>query len=432
MQSERRVRPFTLYFNKKTLLFVTIATLAVILYMGNVFAYNTSKLVDLFCLVTFPFLSPSGLLTVVAFLIPLNSGITTMYIFGIAVLFLVLRSRKLPLKILLAFLAVVAQELFLNGIAGQVNLMTFITYALVVFLFLYGMMNEEGIDYKAVCVAFVFGTALLLLAVFTTTIQHYPLEHLLQGYVRIGIYGNKEALGGSVAILSDNANNLGYYSAVSVTMGLLLLTRSKGLERLFLIATLFVNVVIGAFTISRTWIALVALGVVLVALFRYKGKARFAMLFVVGILFVGFGAVLLTQTNIFDAFFERMNELGEDTRLRIFNRYMSAMANRPLRILSGAGALTYKSVFNIAGSMHNGLQQIFVAYGLPGFLLWMWMMFSPIKNHFKRRKFQIYRVLPALIAFLFVQTIQFINPFILMLPYMVTICYMKIPDEREK
>ena len=431
MQNERRVRPFRLYLNQKTLLIATIATLSIILYMGNVFAYNTSKLVDLFCLVTFPFLSPSGLLATVAFLTPLNSGITTMYIFGLAVVFLVLRSKKLPFKMLITVLVIATHELFLNGIAGKVNLMTFITYALVVFLFLYGMMNKENINYQAVCVAFVVGTALLLFAVFTTTIQHYPLEHLLQGYVRIGVYGNKEALGGSVAILSDNANNLGYFSAVSVTMGLLLLTRAKGVERLLLLVTLFVNVVIGAFTVSRTWIALVALGVVLVALFRYKGKARFAMLFVVGILFVGFGAVIATQTNIFDAFFERMNELGEDNRMRIFKRYMSAMANRPLRILSGAGALTYKTVFNISGSMHNGLQQIFVAYGVPGFLLWMWMMFSPIVLHFKKRKFRIYRILPLLIAFLFTQTIQFVNPFILMLPYMVAMCYMKIPEECE-
>ena len=105
---------------------------------------------------------------------------------------------------------------------------------------------------------------------------------------------------------------------------------------------------------------------------------------------------------------------------------MEFLWNNPSRLIFGTGSIFYRQVCNLSHSMHNGVQQILVSYGILGFIPMLVVLIRPIIKYFKKNKFELLKLLPILAVFMFIQTIQFLNPNNLLLPYAVAVLCMRI------
>lgn len=413
---------------------VFMVLLSVVLYVGNIFAFNTSDIANVICILIFPFMSVSGLLTVVAFLIPLNSGITVLYIYGYAIALLLLKKGTVNLRVLIPTLLIALWEIVMSFFLPKVDFMSFAIYICTVFLLFY-LMNTEDADYKQCCYAYIAGTMVLLLVIMTTAIQNTSWEKVLSGQVRIGTYEGQETLEGAVAVLSENANSLAYYALTAILLAFSLIKSEKSFGRLLLIVSILFGTLVGIFTVSRTFLIVLLMGVFLVFTTRYNFKQKI-ILAMVGcvILWVGL-PYLLENTQIFDAFENRFEESSVEEgngRIDLFWQYMDFLWNNPARLVFGTGAIGYKDICKCSNSLHNGTQQILVSYGLIGFFPMLYALLSPIFGYFKKNRFRLEKIVPLLVVVVFTQTIQFLNPFNLMLPYAIAVMYMKIPEKEQK
>ena len=165
---------------------------------------------------------------------------------------------------------------------------------------------------------------------------------------------------------------------------------------------------------------------------NYDFKQKLKVLFAISLALLIIIPYLQQETQIFNAFTERFEDDSMVTgtgRTDILLDYMNFLMDNPLRLLFGTGSVFYKNVCNLDHSMHNGTQQILVSYGLIGFLPMLFVLFSPVFDYFKKNKFKLAKILPLITVVLFVQTIQFLNPNNLILPFAVAMLYMKIPDK---
>lgn len=415
--------------NPSILMIATIALFGIVIYGGNVLTINTSKITDLICLVAFTFMPISSVVCSICFLIPLHSGITGLYIYGYAVLMILFKSKKLKMKMIVPLLIIVGYEIIMMMFVETAQFNYIIVYALTVFLLLY-MMNTEEVDYKAACISYICGTIMLLICIFTTAIQNYSLELVLSGEVRIGQYEGIEGIG-NVAVVTENANAMAYYSLVAIIVALSMIKKVKSRGKILLTAAMLVLTVIALFSVSRTFVLVLVIMLLLSALSSFNFKQRVKFLAIIALALAIIIPYLQEKTQILDAFIVRFEDDSFATgtgRVNIVFDYMKFLWENPARLFFGTGAVFYKNVCNLGHSLHSGTQQIFVSYGVLGFLPMMLVLFSPIIDFFKKNKFKFAKLLPVLTVILFTQSIQFLNPNNLMLPYAVAIMCMKIPD----
>lgn len=419
----------TWILDPSTLMIVTIALLGVVIYAGNVFTVNTSKITDIICLASFTFMPISGIVCAICFLIPLHSGITGLYIYGYAVAMILFKSKNLKAKVVIPVLFVIMYEMIMMLFAGASQFNQIIVYALAVFLLLY-IMNSDEINYKASCISYICGAVVLLLCIFTTAVQNNSLAMVLSGAVRIGEYEGAENLG-QVAVVTENANAMAYYALVGIAMAFSMLKNAQRREKIFLITSMVLLTIISLFTVSRTFV-LVLVGLVLLVVFSdFDFKKNGNILIIIGLVLAVVIPILQYKTQIFDAFIERFEDDSMATgtgRTEIFLEYMDFLFKNPVRFIFGTGSVFYKQVCNLLHSMHNGTQQILVSYGILGFIPVISVLAAPVVDFVKKNGFKLTKLLPVLAVIIFTQTIQFLNPNNLMLPYAIAVLCMKIPD----
>lgn len=406
---------------------VILCLLAIILYVGNFFGVNTSNLVNAVCIISFPLCNITGILMILCFFIPVNSGITAIYIFGYAALILVYKYGNMQKKMLIVFLLLAIHELVMSLFVLQFSLFPFLTYFVVLFIFFYAINSKEAIDYKSCCFAYIAGAVLLMVSVFSTSIQAHGISIIFEGSVRIGYYEGYENITG-VALITDNANNIAYYSLIAIILALLLIKNVGKFGSLILILTALVNIFIAFFTQSRTWLFMLIVGFVLVLLFAYKGVRKiilFVCAFAMGAVIL---SVLAEQTDVIEAFSDRLmgTDIQDNDRLDLMAIALDYLMENPLRMLTGAGVVNYKATAGMEMAVHNGALQVLVCYGLICVPLFLIMLLNPIVNFERHYKLKFQYLIPVIMVLTFTQTIQFLNPYFLMLPYMVAIFYMKI------
>ena len=107
------------------------------------------------------------------------------------------------------------------------------------------------------------------------------------------------------------------------------------------------------------------------------------------------------------------------------SNYMEAFLSNPRYIIFGTGVTQYKAMTGLWGSVHNGTQQILVCCGLLGFVVYMVGLLKPVVDIRRTRKRKMAYWLPWVGCVLYVQTTQFLNPMMLMLPYIIGVYALK-------
>ena len=420
---------------KQNILFLaTIILMAGILFMGNILVKNTSDIINVMCIAVFPFLNVSGIMALICFFVPVHTGITGMYVFGYAVLIIILKEKKIELKTLVFFVIILALEILLSLFAPKFKIMELLPYLCALFIFIFGIYNKKSINYRQCCYSYIFGTMLLMLCVFITSMNTYGIEELFSGNFRIGI--NDEILNSmsGISFISDNPNSLGCYSANAIILALFLLADKGKASKILIIISLIINIFVGALTISRTWLAVTALGIILYVLLGAKSKNRILILLVIALILAVVVGFLNANTNIIKAFMARLEGIGfeENDRTQINNMYMNWMLNNPIHLIFGTGATFYQSICNLGIAVHSGPMHVFVAYGVIGVVYFIILLLTPIVNYFKRHRFKITKIIPIIVAVAFTITGHFLNPYYLMFPFMVAIFYMRMEDVEGK
>lgn len=274
--------------------------------------------------------------------------------------------------------------------------------------------NNKNYDYclifKTMAVFMIFSCIILLLNTYHT-----------YGSTIVDAFNNGYRLGFSREVLPElyikmNANAAGSICNLIIA-GLLLTAKEKKVIHYALVVAL---IIIGALTVSRTFIIVISILLVSFVLFKEnnlvkKFKIILGMLFVVGI-----SLFLLYQfaPSILQSFFDRFLLAGEDgfsnrdTGLIEYNRIIFSDAKT---FLFGIGMQDILSKVDISiltevNVPHNGIQEIFLCWGLIGLILMASMfIFMTLTAKKLNKDLSLFNFIPLFVFLADIQVGQFIT-----------------------
>ena len=276
------------------------------------------------------------------------------------------------------------------------------------------------IDYSTPVICFCLGCCVLLGAIFLIYSSD-PSMMYTDGGVRMGgdMYTDTMEM-----TLKTNSNNIGYLSSASIAC-LFTLFYYKKIDVIIFMVMAGVSFYCGMFSISRTWAISVVLTIVIYSIFqRENKKVGYALLCVIAIL--GF-YYLSKNPLLLDAFIGRFEGDNIETggqRTVLFAQYNEFLLNHPWNLFWGTSAQLYKDVTGLYHSTHNSLQQIWMSYGIIGFLVIITVYFKALKHNYLKKEYMA--CMPMLMIVFFLQSIQVLNPHNGMYPIIAAFFIMKM------
>lgn len=372
----------------------------------------------------------SSMCAMIAFIFPLLYGLPGNYIMPLALLLYLLKKRRLKViqlgyLMFIATMEILATRNYLNLQVNQI--VGYISIGALFFLIIY----EEGIDYKRCLNYFVLGITLLCVIDVIETISASPSNWqtlLSSGYFRFGyVEDTNDGLN-----ISLNANALSYLCITGISI-LLVLSQEKG-RNVGHFIELAILIISGALTLSRTFfvIAIVCIAFYIISV----GKDHTSIFKRLGVLMVIIASAYLicrflpSLTEGVRARFESADVSTGNGRTEIFWSYWSNFWNKTNVILLGAGVTQYQTVLGVTdNSLHNGILQLLVSYGLPGFFIFLYGWLKPTVTNIGKIKAIYY--LPFICTFLYVQTAQFVNPYVLFCPHLFAVLTVRYGSNKE-
>lgn len=367
------------------------------------------------------------------FIIPFLSGISAGRVMMLAFIFLLIKSKKIQVKLILMCCFIVAMELFASRwypSSDHSQMMPYFTCSFVLFVMIF---SDFRIDYKKTIQFYLFGIACAIAISLLGSISSGGLNAatLLSSRGHIGTA--MESVDG--AKLAFNANTYAYYCISGVCCGFVLLKNSfeRREKRINAIVTGFLMFA-GVFSISRT--LLIVLGLC-IFLYVCAGTNNISRLMKIGLLIlwgVAFGVYVLNSNSaIVGAWISRFT--GEDIqtggqRVTLFQDYMNVFLDNDRFMWFGTGVTQYREVTHVYNSMHNSLQQILVCLGIPGAVIYLGTLISPV---YKLRHFKITLLywIPLIGSTIFLQSIQFLFPSFFIPTYVAAIYALRMGKDIE-
>lgn len=411
---------------KFTRLSLCLVFLMIMIFIRDVLMFPISDTILLgYNIVVMLLLSHRDLMKYVWFCFPLTCGIPG-YIMTLSFIFLIIKRRKINIRQLLPILIVTLLVGFNWGVYGEQsnlpNLLSFISFVSIFFYFMHLDDNYVRRDSVDLIKYYSFGIIFTLGVVLFNMIIQYGFDSILTGTLRSGALGvvdnDASAMKGHLAV---NANTMAYYALSVFSSTFVLLLYRKGTSKMWLVIMLLA-LVLGLFSFSRTYIACVTL-VMLIYFTMSNFKSRLRFVLVVALLFV---LIITLFPDVLDAFIESfLGRFDEDNlataggRTILFKGYNELWSSNIIYIIFGVGVWGEVNIW----SMHSGFQQLYVCLGLVGTFTYLLSFII----YFNRNKTNSYLLLlPFFITFVFNQSIQFLAPYSLMLPYIPTLYMMKI------
>ena len=363
------------------------------------------------------------LVSYVFFMLPLSCGIQS-FVWVVILGCLLLRRKKVPIKSIVLAMIFVLLELLdqAHHPAFDTIAKNTIFYFVSLFIvFISTIDYDTNTDHAQNVRYFIYGTAFLFIMIFGRVILDSGLDELLTGALRYKMDTKDLA---NDYVFFTNANNIGLYSATCVACLLIGIKHIQISKMLYVI--LFIIIVAGgALSFSRTWLLMSALSVVLFLALSPKNKK-----FVSALLFIVIAAVIVMNTTVFDPIYEVFETrlTSEDIsdgagRTDLFKLYHNFFSEHPEYWVTGTGAVYYLKVCAQPNSIHNMLQQIYIAYGLIGICVFMYY-FVEILLRCKRFVWSMVQYIPFIVYIIFAQTLQFVNPIFCMYPLaLVVACF---------
>lgn len=337
------------------------------------------------------------------------------------------KSKRINLfQILLPSLLSIFELIHFASYSFRVEINDFVVYGLYIFYFFFLLFDDDVSDKEINndISYYIYGVAASLFIILFHSFIYFGITDTLLGTYRLGSGFEDEDFNGSLAT-AFNPNYMAYYSITAFSLALCFKNTIK--KRWFKVILMSVLLLAGIMSSSRAWTLLIVFTLLVYFLSsRMAGKIK--MIIVV----IGLAVIALQFTSLSQAFFERLESRFQEEdlntaggRTEIFTEYNDFLNTHPIRIICGTGAVYYKNVCQIAVSTHNGTQQLIVCYGLLGLAFFLFCFFLFYHRYKKGKEIRIRDCVPFFVCFLFLQSIQFINPASLMLPLMVTMSPLK-------
>lgn len=372
-------------------------------------------------------LSYRNLVVFVAFMFPLLYGMNSVVCTFLAFFLIVKCPRIYPSQylfpLILGLFEIANFMLWKND--ERVN--DLIVYLGVLTLFFFLLFDRtQGINYRAAIKLFCISVVFTLILIYYNTSVLYdsvdPAEH------RMGYLFNKSH-DASQRLFSMDPNTVGYV-CVCVFASLLLGSRRLRLNPVLLAIMMVAVLYLGATSVSRTWVITTALITILYGFFCLK-KWKLVLVVIAAVAFGGGTLVYLDEViDPIEKRFKEKNTAGGNGRVELFQEYSRFMSRNPEAIPLGIGAIGYKSVAKCSNSLHNAPQQIYVCTGVVGLLFFLAAIILFYNLFVRRRKIPFVYFLPTIAAAVFLQTIQFLNPHLLMLPCVIAAMELKYGAEQ--
>lgn len=360
-----------------------------------------------------------------AFLVPLAATFNAPYVWLTSLMILLFKRKTLRVTTLIMWAIVIGQEIVAHYLYGVSNSNRMIGYLVTVVFLLY-LINDsdEKVNYKLCLKRFVLGVSVLfILYMFNVYVEKGAsfVGKLILGSVRFGGTSSDTFSG---LVIQLNANTIAYYSIAAIACVLTLLGHGENnkplkiLYRLSLIECAF----IGALTISRSWFLVTAVCCFMYLLSCSSNPIRFlkrsAILLTIAV--IAF-FLLSTRTAILDSFYLRFHSANVETaggRTTITSQYLRSFWNNTAFFFLGSGVTDYTVVMKQGMSLHMGIMQIICCMGIIVATIFIGNLSAPVVGAV-RNKVKLIYWLPIIVVVAFTQTIQFLNPYMLMLPYAI-------------
>lgn len=328
-----------------------------------------------------------------------------------------------PLFILLIELLHFASYSFIT------DFVRFLIYSLYITPFFFVLfddnLNDENV--KNGMKFYILGTVVASLIIFVHSISVFGFQSMVFESFRMGAsFDDYDAE--NMMVTNMNPNQLAFYviTAFSLLLYIKNLFHNQLIKALLMIELVFTGLMSG----SRTWIIVMA--IILIAYFTFsKMKGRFSFILVTVVLFI----IAIKYNDYTNALYSRYENRFEESnastaghRTETLADYHKWLINHPNRLVYGAGALYYNRICNIRYSVHNSIQQIFVCYGILGFLIFTLCTVIYHNRYSKRNQARFWYYIPFIICFIFSQSGQFLNPVSMMLPFVATALPFKLKN----
>ena len=417
-----------LFKSGKFMLAVYIILIATLLYARDIIGISINKNIFIALVILFSMsLKYENLLSLILFTLPLMCGLPGNYflpIWCIIVVFYQIRKKVFNYSILAFWIVIVLWEIVIYCFYSfEIPTMNVLGYFSALLLTCVLISEKKTIDYSTPVICFCLGCCVLLGAIFLMYSSE-PSMMYTDGGVRMGgdMYTDVAEM-----TLKTNANNIGYLSSASIACLFTLFYYKKINVTIFIILA-GISFYCGMFSISRTWAISVILTIIIYSIFqRDNKKVGNALLCVIVIL----GSYYLSKNPlILDAFIGRFEGDEIETggqRTILFAQYNDYLINHPWNLFLGTSAQLYKEVTGLYHSTHNSLQQIWLSYGIVGFVIIMTIFFKTIKKYYCKKEYMA--CMPMLIILFFLQSIQVLNPHNGMYPIIAAFFVMKMVKE---
>ena len=399
---------------------------------------DISLVFDIYFVIMFLFLPVEGIVELLCFLFPLVNMFEVSHVMLAALAIMIFKRRTINVSSAFFIVFFASLELaahFVYGVSGFNRVIGYMVTVAVLFYLTYE--NLELIDRLRCIRCFVYGVAILFGVYFLNMIVMEgtgAFELILSGKQRFGATASKEFTDMKISL---NANMLAYYSVCGITAVLVLNSNdaTTKMKRIVLwgLASLFGF--FGVITISRSWVLVLAIVLMIYVLFCERNAvSRFTRLVTVGLVCLIAVWVLSKQTTLIESLVLRFQSEGIETgggRVTTSLQYLKAFFETDSFILMGTGVTDYGELIYNQFSIHNGLIQILVCLGVPGALVMIAALYTPTVKAVLSRTRIIY-FLPIIAVLCFTQTIQFLNPNSIMLPYIIGVFALQLGTLEEK
>ena len=396
----------------------------------TVFHYNFNHYLVLLLISSFvSFLKYDNLKKITFFILPL---ITTIhgYIILVLLILLLIKSNAINKYQLIPPLVLTMIELFHFILNGTItDIMDFIFYISCIFMFFFLLFDnkkqyEISNDYIKL---FCYSLSIVLFIVTYNMLTTYGITETFSGIHRDGsTMGNSED-GKNIIGVALNANSIGYFSLAAIT---LLFLGNKKLNMPYYVYLLcyIISIIAGIISFSRAWMILTTMSFILFILFNnFNLKKKIIFMLVIACI-----SVVIINTNyglfqnIFDVFYSRFTNSDITTagnRTNISTKFLNFLSENTEAWIWGNGLINSKYINEV--SIHNGTLQILISYGIIGLFVFF---FSGIMFFYKLSSKRITKIqyIPFIACFLMLQSLQFLSPYFLMFPILVSMIATKI------
>lgn len=363
------------------------------------------------------YLSYSTLVYYMCFICVTIKGVNSFILLPVYIMLVIKCDKKNPIQFIPAVL-ILLLELFDS--LTFLDLKYYINYSFFILTFFFLLFeNSNKVDYSK-CLKYVLYGLLLTITITCIRTLEDPYALMAEGTANYRkAMGTVEGQDITTHFIL-NANELALYSALLIG---LVACGHKRLEvsKYVHIASTIIAIFSGLLTQSRTWL-LVSLSVLIIHFLASQFKRKITLLLASTLLifttFFFYEEFASNSLNNIIGRFERDNVESAGGRTDLFKIYNDFMLDHPEYQLTGTGAIYYKQVVKAPNSIHNSTQQIYVSYGIIGFLIYIYASLLFLKKY-RYTKARVDDYLPLFATFAFSQSIQFLMPSNAMLPIVV-------------